>query len=153
MGKAIDSTCSGFVTSNSSDNTIKIGRRLAKELKNGDVVCLYGELGSGKTTLTKGIALGLGVKDASDIISPSFVLVREYKGKKLSLYHIDLYRLDNIIDIGRLGLEEYIYGDGVCVIEWAEKMKELLPKKYVKVALEIKAQNKRSIKWNRLSSA
>jgi tRNA threonylcarbamoyladenosine biosynthesis protein TsaE len=91
-----------------------------------------GDLGTGKTCLTQGIAHGLGIKEYA--FSPSFVIVREYYGR-LPLYHIDFYRLDHIEEIADLGLEEYLYGNGVCVIEWAEKELQLLPQRNLLITL------------------
>jgi len=133
------------ITTRSAQETIKLGQRLGRHLKKGDVLGLIGELGSGKTTLVKGIASGLGVKKKEEVSSPSFVLIKEYKGL-ISLYHFDLYRLDRIKDIGHLGVEEYLFNDGACVIEWAEKMKMLLSD-YLQVDLLIKGENKREIKF------
>ena len=87
-------------------------------VQSGDIFLLTGDLGTGKTCLTQGIARGLGIEEYA--FSPSFVIIREYHGR-LPLYHIDFYRLDNIDEIADLGLEEYFYSKGVCVIEWAEK--------------------------------
>lgn len=129
---------------NNPEETILFAERLAKKLKKGDVVALSGNLGSGKTTFTKGIGKGLGVKEARRINSPTFVIIREYQGN-MPLYHIDLYRLDGIKDVEGLGIEEYIYGDGVTVIEWPEKIKCLLPKRHILVKFRIKGENDREI--------
>jgi tRNA threonylcarbamoyladenosine biosynthesis protein TsaE len=129
---------------NSAEETILAGEKLAKKLKPGDVIALSGDLGSGKTTFTKGIGKGLGVKDPDRINSPTFVLIKEYKGK-VPLYHLDLYRLDSLKEIENLAIEEYIYRNGVTVIEWAEKIKGILPEKYVSVWLKIKGDNKREV--------
>ncbi|MDP6686257.1 MAG: tRNA (adenosine(37)-N6)-threonylcarbamoyltransferase complex ATPase subunit type 1 TsaE, partial [Candidatus Omnitrophota bacterium] len=96
----------------SAQETIDLGKKLAKTLSPGDIVALYGNLGSGKTTFTKGIGESLGVKDPRHINSPTFVLIKEYEGR-IPLYHVDLYRLDNIKDIEDIAIEEYLYGDGV----------------------------------------
>lgn len=128
----------------SPKKTMELGRRLAKRLSRGDVVALYGELGSGKTTFTKGVGKGLAVKDSRRINSPTFVLIKEYKGR-LPLYHVDLYRLDSLQDIEDIAVEEYIYGDGVAIIEWAEKIKSILPKKHIAVRFKIKGENERDI--------
>lgn len=130
--------------SNSVEETIEIGSRLARKLKKGDVVALVGDLGSGKTVLTKGIAKGLGVKDVRYVNSPTFVIIKEYKGK-LPLYHFDLYRLDGSGVIDRESFEEYFYGDGVTVVEWADKVRELLPAKHVEVRLTVTGENRRKI--------
>lgn len=129
----------------SAEDTIKLGRNMAKKLRRGDVVALYGDLGSGKTTFTKGIGEGLNVKNARHINSPTFVLIKEYKGN-IPMYHVDLYRLDDLRDMEDIGIEEYVYGDGVCVIEWAEKAKNILPKRLISVRFKIKGDEEREIK-------
>ncbi len=134
------------VTTNSAQETIKLGKQIGGRLKAGDVLGLIGELGSGKTTLVKGIASGLGIREREEVSSPSFVLIKEYAGK-IPLFHFDLYRLDEIKDIACLGAEEYLFDDGVCVIEWAEKMKLLLPD-YLQVNLIVKGKDKREIKFS-----
>lgn len=135
------------IITESVNQTLKIGRKIAKNLQKGDIICLFGELGSGKTVLTKGIAQGLGIKRSS-VISPSFVLIREYDGAKLPLYHFDLYRLKSPKDILALGYEEYIYDDAVAIIEWADRLGYLLPKEYLKVELFIKANSGRIFKFS-----
>ncbi|MFH1854458.1 MAG: tRNA (adenosine(37)-N6)-threonylcarbamoyltransferase complex ATPase subunit type 1 TsaE [Candidatus Omnitrophota bacterium] len=129
----------------SAEETIKLGRDMAKGLYKGDIVALYGELGSGKTTFVKGIGMGLAVREARHINSPTFVLIKEYKGR-LPLYHMDLYRLGNLKDIEDIAAEEYIYGDGVAIIEWAEKLKTMLPEKIISVRFNIKGENKREVR-------
>lgn len=133
------------LTSYSVAQTIAIGRMIAENLKPGDIICLFGQLGSGKTVLTKGIAEGLGIKK-EDILSPSFVLLREYEQGRLPLYHFDLYRLAAGDEILGLGYEEYFYGRGVAVIEWAEKLKRLLPEEYLRVELSLRGEKKRLLK-------
>ena len=108
------------------NETKKFGFALAQELKAGDVIALSGDLGTGKTALTKYIAEALGVKE--DVTSPTFTIIKEYKSGKLPLYHFDVYRLSGEEEVYELGFEEYFYGDGVCVIEWADKIKNMLPK-------------------------
>ncbi|MCB4791803.1 MAG: tRNA (adenosine(37)-N6)-threonylcarbamoyltransferase complex ATPase subunit type 1 TsaE [Elusimicrobia bacterium] len=105
--------------SSSAKQTIKVGKDFSKLLKTGDLVCLSGELGSGKTTFAKGIARGFGIKEF--VRSSSFVIVNEYKTKNIKLYHIDLYRL-TAKSLKNVGLEEYLNTDGVSIIEWAEKI-------------------------------
>ena len=131
--------------SRSAKDTIELGARLARKLSRGDVIALCGDLGSGKTTFTKGIGKGLGVKDACYINSPTFVLIKEYSGR-MPMYHLDLYRLDSLQDIEDIDVKEYIYGDGVTVIEWAEKIKEILPKNCITVEFKVKGEEKREIK-------
>jgi tRNA threonylcarbamoyladenosine biosynthesis protein TsaE len=118
-----------------------LGVQLGKMAKAGDIFLLIGDLGTGKTCLTQGIARGLGVKDY--VSSPSFVLVKEYYGR-LPLYHIDLYRL-NVGEVEDLGLEEYLYGKGVCVIEWAEKAFGILPQEQISVKIEHLSETERKI--------
>lgn len=130
--------------SNSDNETIDLGKRLGSVLSGGDVVALTGALGSGKTRLTKGIGLGLGIDPDEVITSPSFSLVNEYKGR-FQLYHMDLYRLEGLSDIMMLGLEEYFRDDSVVVIEWAERCPELLPSVCIKIKISILENNSRSI--------
>jgi tRNA threonylcarbamoyladenosine biosynthesis protein TsaE len=117
---------------------------LAKKLRRGDIVALIGDLGAGKTVFTKGIAKGLGVKNVRYVNSPTFVIIKEHKGK-VPLYHLDLYRLDHSSVIDAENFEEYFYGRGVTVIEWADKIRRLLPKKYVEVRLSVAGELKRKI--------
>ena len=122
---------------------MRLGKKLAVLLSKGDIVCLFGDLGSGKTVFTKGIAGGLSIrKDA--VNSPTFVLMNEYKGK-LPLYHFDLYRLDNPQEIAGIGYEDFLYGEGVAVIEWAEKLQTLLPKEFLRVQFFTVNENERRI--------
>lgn len=130
--------------SKSIDETIQFGAALAKKLKKGDCVALIGDLGSGKTVFTKGIAKGLGVRGVHYVNSPTFVIIKEYKGK-IPLYHFDLYRLDHYTTFDEMNYTEYFYGDGVTVIEWADKIRELLPKKYIEVGFAVMGENKRKI--------
>ncbi|MCM8800613.1 MAG: tRNA (adenosine(37)-N6)-threonylcarbamoyltransferase complex ATPase subunit type 1 TsaE [Candidatus Omnitrophica bacterium] len=132
--------------SKSIEHTLKIGRMLAKYLKKRDIICLIGQLGSGKTVLVKGIAEGLGIKSWV-VKSPSFILIHEYKSKNNLLYHLDLYRLKNPIDTVLLGYEEYLYNEGICVIEWAERLNYLMPKEYLKINFYIVSEEKRLLKF------
>lgn len=122
------------VHTSSAEETIELGKRLGSFLKKGDVVALQGSLAAGKTTITKGIALALGVEDT--ITSPTFCLISEYQGK-FPLYHFDVYRLQGADDFANLGAEDMIYGDGVCLIEWSEKIMDELPKKTIKIKLDV----------------
>jgi tRNA threonylcarbamoyladenosine biosynthesis protein TsaE len=105
--------------------TRQFGEELARTLKPGDVIALIGDLGTGKTTLTKYIARELGIMQA--ITSPTFTIICEYKDGRLPLYHFDVYRLNSVDEMLELGYEEYFFGDGVCIVEWADKIEELLP--------------------------
>lgn len=121
--------------------TREIGRRVGRQLQAGDVVCLYGELGSGKTTMVKGIASAFGI-DERDITSASFTIIAEYKGAT-PFYHIDLYRVEPE-RAGELGLDEYL-GKGVSVIEWAERAGEEIPEGSIKVRINYLGENARDI--------
>lgn len=101
------------------------GYKLAEAAVPGQVIALIGDLGAGKTTLTKYIAEGLGVTE--HVQSPTFTIVREYYSGRLPLYHFDVYRIDDPEEMYEIGYEEYFYGDGLCVVEWADKIEELLP--------------------------
>jgi len=128
----------------SDRETIDLGRRIGALLYPGDVIALTGPLGSGKTWLTKGIALGLGVDPAMVITSPSFSLVNEYNAG-YPLYHMDLYRLERISDILATGLEEYLYNDGVAVVEWADRLPEILPEWSITLSFSILDDQDREI--------
>jgi tRNA threonylcarbamoyladenosine biosynthesis protein TsaE len=130
--------------SGSPEQTQQLGIRLGQMSQAGDVFLLTGNLGSGKTCLTQGIAWGLGVKEYA--LSPSFVLIREYAGR-LPLYHIDFYRLDSIEEIADLGLDEYLYGRGVCVVEWADKGMVLMPKEHLLISLSYLSETERYISF------
>ncbi len=132
------------IITNSPDETIKLAERFGKKLVKGDIICLIGELGGGKTTFTKGLCKALGI-GAKEVHSPSFVLIKEYSGR-LPLYHFDLYRINSLLDFERLGYEEYFFGEGVCVIEWADRIKKLLPEEYLLIEFKILSEKKRQIK-------
>ncbi|CEP69248.1 tRNA threonylcarbamoyl adenosine modification protein TsaE [Moorella glycerini] len=116
--------------------TRELGRVLGRLLGPGDVVILTGELGAGKTTLAQGLAQGLGV--SGTVTSPTFTLIQEHQGR-LPFYHIDVYRLEDPEAALELGLEEYFYGQGVTLVEWGERLGELLPPEYLEVCLEYDA--------------
>lgn len=124
--------------------TFHIGRILGEALTAGDIVALTGELGAGKTCLTQGIARGLGVPEVYQITSPTFTLINEYPGR-LNLIHLDVYRLSSSRDLQDLGYEEFFFGKGVTVIEWAEKIQDIIPEKSLSVTLAYLDQNQRSI--------
>jgi tRNA threonylcarbamoyladenosine biosynthesis protein TsaE len=134
----------------SSEETIELGRKIGEVLKPGDILGFYGELGSGKTTMIKGIAMGLGVKEENLVKSPSFIMINEYKGR-FPIYHIDLYRIKNTGEILSIGLDDYLYSDGVCLIEWAEKAEGDLPENLIKVELEVVKPEERKVTISGLS--
>ncbi len=131
--------------SNSVNQTLRIGRRIAKNLSGGEIILLFGNLGAGKTVLAKGIAQGLGI-NKNEVISPTFVSLRIHKGKKF-LQHFDLYRIKNPDELFALGYEEYFYNDAVTIIEWPQRLKFLLPKEFLKIKLMVKDKNKRLLKF------
>lgn len=115
------------------EETRNFGIKLGKLLVEGDILCLNGELGAGKTTMTKSIGLGLEVLDY--ITSPTFALINQYEGR-LPVYHFDVYRLENVEDVFDLGFDEYFFGTGVCIIEWAEKIEGLIPDDKIVIDIE-----------------
>jgi tRNA threonylcarbamoyladenosine biosynthesis protein TsaE len=132
-----------MITSQSVAETIEIGRSLAQQFRGGEVFALHGDLGAGKTCLVKGIALGLGI--TQDITSPTFTLINEYPTGRLPLYHIDLYRLDSPQDAINIGIEDYLTPTGITVIEWAEKISDLLPPHTRHIRLALIGENSRQI--------
>lgn len=114
------------ITTHSAEETIALGEKIGSLLKPGDIIAMSGTLAAGKTTITKGIAKALGVNDT--ITSPTFCLISEYEGTKMPLYHMDVYRLDSVEDFINLGVDDMLFGEGVCIIEWSEKVKSELPK-------------------------
>lgn len=115
------------------EETRKFGEKLGSLLRKDDILCLNGDLGAGKTTMTKAIGQGLGVEEY--ITSPTFSLINQYEGR-LEVYHFDVYRLENVEDLYDLGFDEYFFGGGVCIIEWAEKIEKLLPENIIIVDIE-----------------
>ena len=133
---------------NSAAETEGLGSRLAALLARGSVMALYGELGSGKTCLVRGLARGLGF--AGKVTSPTFVIVNIYRGGRLPLYHIDCYRLSDATEMNELGYEEFLDGDGICCIEWAERVERLFSNypHVIRVHLEHVDENRRKISFN-----
>lgn len=113
------------IDSYSENETIDVGKMLGAEAKRGDIFCVAGDLSAGKTHLTKGFAQGLNIEE--DIVSPTFTIVNQYNSGRIDFYHFDVYRLNNPNEIENIGYEDYFYGDGVCLIEWAEMIKEYVP--------------------------
>ncbi len=131
------------IQSHSFEETIDLGRRFAGQLKKGAIVCLKGDLGAGKTVFAKGVAQGLGL-DPHAVNSPTFVLMNYYPGK-LSLYHFDLYRLEKPEELASVNFDEYFYGNGICLVEWPERLGEALPKNHWLVELTHKNENERDV--------
>lgn len=137
------------IVTKSAQETFEIGKKLAVSLKSGGIVALYGELGSGKTTFVQGLLKGLGVKKR--VISPTFVFVREHRHKLTRIYHVDLYRINFPVDAKGLGLEEILADSrNIVLIEWAEKIKSILPKKRIDVFFKYIEENTREIYFNSL---
>jgi tRNA threonylcarbamoyladenosine biosynthesis protein TsaE len=134
----------------SAEQTIEVGRRLAAFLQPGDVVCLHGDLGAGKTHFTKGLAGVFGVKP-EHVSSPTYALVQEYQGLDVTIFHIDAYRLNSVDEALDIGLDEIFYGKGICVVEWPERVSELIPEQRWKVEITHKGDNQRRIKAFKVS--
>ncbi|MDI9570619.1 MAG: tRNA (adenosine(37)-N6)-threonylcarbamoyltransferase complex ATPase subunit type 1 TsaE [Pseudomonadota bacterium] len=132
------------IASKSSEETLRIGRIIGETASPGEVIALVGELGTGKTCLTQGIARGLAVPEAYPITSPTFTLINEYPGR-LPLYHFDIYRLEGASDLEDMGYEDYFYGEGVTVIEWAERVLPLLPAGTLFVDLVYQGEHEREL--------
>ena len=132
------------ITTQSDQDTIRVGQEVGRLLLEGDIIGLAGELGSGKTWLTKGIALGLGVNPKTIVTSPSFTLVNEYRGRA-TLFHVDVYRLGSLDEALSAGIEETIYSGGVVVLEWADRWPEILPEHTLMVRLLILDDHRRTI--------
>jgi tRNA threonylcarbamoyladenosine biosynthesis protein TsaE len=129
-----------FIT-HSAEQTQQVGISIGKLAEPGDLFLLIGDLGAGKTCLTQGIAYGLDIQEYT--LSPSFVIMRELHGR-LPLYHMDFYRLENIAEISDLGLDDYLFGKGVCVIEWANRGLTVLPEDHLLIGIKYLADNERS---------
>ena len=132
------------IISKGPEETKAFGKNLAKCLKSGDIICLFGDLGSGKTTLIKGIAEGLNISE-TNVNSPTFVLMNIYKGR-LPLFHFDFYRLEGFQGISSIGYDEFLYGDGISVNEWADRLGEFLPGEYLKIEMKHKKLDERIIR-------
>ena len=132
--------------SNSPEATKALGKILARSLQAGDSIGLTGELGAGKTQFVKGLAMGLGINE-NEVVSPSFGLINEYPGDK-KLYHVDLYRLETIEEIETLGLTDYIFGDGICVIEWADRLGHEIDMVTIRIRMEILSGNRRRLMFS-----
>jgi tRNA threonylcarbamoyladenosine biosynthesis protein TsaE len=129
--------------SNSPAETEAVGRRLAEDAGVGSILALQGELGSGKTLFTKGFVAGIGSNTA--VFSPTFTIVHEYRNGRLPVYHFDFFRMESRQALERLGLDDYFFGDGVSVIEWADRFPEFIPEQARWIRFEIKSENQRAI--------
>ncbi len=130
--------------SDSPERTAAAGADCARHAERGDVFALTGDLGAGKTQFVKGFVAGIG--STAEVSSPTFTIIHEYSGGRLPVYHFDFYRLETPDEVARLGLDEYLFGDGVCVIEWANRFSELLPADARWIALEVQSETERLIR-------
>ena len=121
------------IYSNSYEETYNLAVEIGRQLKPGDIVCLDGDLGVGKTVFSQGVAAGLGIEEP--ICSPTFTLIQEYEEGRIPLYHFDVYRIDSPWDMDDLGYEDYFYGEGACLIEWGSLIRELLPENTVYITI------------------
>ena len=122
------------IISKSPEDTFALGKLIRESVAPGSVLTLVGDLGVGKTVFTQGLAEGLGISDA--VNSPTFTIVQIYEEGRIPLYHLDVYRIGDISEMDEIGYEDYFYGDGVCLIEWANLIEELLPERYVEIRIE-----------------
>jgi tRNA threonylcarbamoyladenosine biosynthesis protein TsaE len=129
--------------SNSPGETESFGQQFAGTIKPGDVIALVGELGSGKTQFVKGLAAAIGV--TTGVTSPTFTLLHEYSGGRMPVYHFDFFRVENRQDAARLGLDDYFFGDGVSVVEWADRFPDLIPETARWISFETKSETQRAI--------
>ena len=129
-------------TTNSPDETMRLGKQLCGRIPLNTTVALSGDLGCGKTTLVKGMAQALGIA-ADEVNSPSYVLIKEHAFKGGNLFHLDLYRLEGVKEISMLAIEEYFTRKGMLVIEWAEKAEELMPEDYIQISIKALSENRR----------
>jgi tRNA threonylcarbamoyladenosine biosynthesis protein TsaE len=133
------------VETHSPEETLELGRRIGRAAKPGDVLALAGDLGTGKTVLAKGVAEGLGAAAAREVVSPTFVLCREYLDGRLPLYHFDAYRLRGAADLEGIGASEIFGGDGLSLVEWADRAPQALPQDRLEVHLEVTGPESRRL--------
>jgi len=117
-----------------AEDTYQLGYQMGTKAKKGEVYCLNGELGVGKTVFTQGFAKGLGIEE--QVNSPTFTIIQEYDGQGLSFYHFDVYRIGDVEEMDEIGYEDYFYGDGVCMIEWSILIEEILPINHITITIK-----------------
>lgn len=123
-----------IIETHGTQETYELGKKLGKSAKAGDVYALIGDLGVGKTVFTQGVACGLEIVEP--VNSPTFTIIQVYDDGRLPLYHFDVYRIGDVEEMDEVGYDEYFYGDGVCLIEWADLIEEIMPEKYTKITIE-----------------
>ena len=136
-----------IIDSFNTQDTYQLGYKMGAKAGKGDVYCLSGDLGVGKTVFTQGFAKGLGIDEA--VNSPTFTIIQEYESGRLPLYHFDVYRISDIDEMEEIGYEDYFFGNGVCLIEWAELIEELLPKE--RTTITIKKKLDRGFEYREIS--
>ena len=122
-----------FIETNSPEETFEAGRKLGMNAKPGEIYTLNGDLGVGKTVFTQGVAAGLGILE--HVNSPTFTIVQVYESGRLPFYHFDVYRIGDVEEMDEIGYEDYFYGEGVCLIEWAKQIQEILPDRTIQVTI------------------
>jgi tRNA threonylcarbamoyladenosine biosynthesis protein TsaE len=133
-------------TTHSAEETTELGRKLAAEIKPGSVVLLRGELGAGKTTMVKGIAEGFNAAEAAAVTSPTFTLIHEYRGPEMTVYHIDLYRIDTQRELDTLAIDDLMDTNSILLIEWGEKFERFVKGRDVEIVLEHRGGDERAVK-------
>ena len=128
-----------MIETNSPEETYAFGKKLRKVAQPRKVYCLNGDLGVGKTVFTQGFAAGLGIQEP--VNSPTFTIVQEYDDGRLPLYHFDVYRLGDVDEMDEIGYEDYFYGEGICLIEWSERIREILPEHPIQITIEKDLEN------------
>ncbi len=123
-----------IIETHSEKDTFELGKKLGSEASPGDVYTLEGDLGVGKTIFTKGFAKGLGIEEP--VSSPTFTILQEYDSGRLPFYHFDVYRIGDVEEMDEVGFDDYVYGDGVCIIEWANLIREILPENSRNITIE-----------------
>ena len=136
-----------MIETNSPEETYAFGKKLGMEAQAGQVYCLNGDLGVGKTVFTQGFAAGLGIQEP--VNSPTFTIVQEYDDGRLPLYHFDVYRLGDVDEMDEIGYEDYFYGEGICLIEWSERIREILPEHPIQITIESENFSKRAVAGDR----
>jgi len=133
------------ILSSHEDDTLRLGKWIGEHLRPGNVVALMGPLGSGKTILAKGMVAGLGFRGDYPVTSPSYVLINYYPGT-IPIYHMDLYRVEDVEELEDMGYEEYFYGDGALIVEWADKFLPYFPPEYLQIEIEVLGEQCREFK-------
>ena len=123
-----------IIETNSAEETFALGKALGEKASPGQIYTLDGDLGTGKTVFTQGVAAGLGITEA--ISSPTFTIIQEYDTGRLPLYHFDVYRLGDVDEMDEIGYDDYFFGEGICLIEWADLIREILPEHVIRITIE-----------------